>query len=251
MVQYGCVMQKLAKDNLEEVAQDYPGLNLISSDGDSAVYSGIIAFTANHSGHGLISDQFEVEIVFPLTPTTDDIPTAKEIGGRIPREPDFHVNPDGTLCLGAPLAIRRKYKKDPSLRSFINQQVIHFLYGYCIKQQKDYWPFDELSHGRKGIAEYYQDFFKTNSDLAVLEFLKIIVEDNYRGHVPCPCESGKRLRNCHGSQIREIKGQQTREQFFSDFIDCLQVYMDLGKNIPRRLITKRLRSYWNKTSSKT
>lgn len=153
-------MQKLAKDYLEEIAQDYPGLHLISSDGESAVYNGIIAFSANYSGHGLISDQFEVEIVFPLSSATNDIPTAREVGGRIPREADFHINPDGTMCLGAPLAIRRKYKQDPSLKSFINQQVIHFLYGYSIKQEKNYWPFDELSHGGKGIVEYYRDFLE-------------------------------------------------------------------------------------------
>jgi len=193
----------------------------------------------------LIDDEFEVEIIFPIT-GTDYVPTAKETGGRIPRDFDFHVYPDGTMCLGAPFEIRRKYKQDPSLRAFINHLLIPFLYSFSFKEKHGYMPFGELSHGGKGIAEYYRELFETDSDLAVLELLKIIAEDNYRGHMRCPCESGERLRNCHGKQIREIKDQQTREQFLSDYIFCLKAYMDSGKQAPRWLMTKKLRSYWSK-----
>lgn len=106
-------------------------------------------------------------------------------------------------------------------------------------------PFGELSHGGKGISEYYKEFFETDSELVVIELLKIIIEDSYRGHMPCPCASGKRLRNCHGPKIVEIKEQQTREQFFSDFVDCLQIYTNSGKQIPPGFITKRLSNYWD------
>lgn len=234
-----------AENNLKEIADDYPGLRLKSFDQKWAVYSGNLAFTANYDGRGLIDDEFEVEISFPVSGVID-VPSAKEIGGRIPREPDFHVNSDGTMCLGAPLDIRRKYKQDSSLRAFINYLLIPFLYSFSFKEKHGYMPFGELSHGEKGISEYYKEFFETDSELSVIELLKIIIEDNYRGHMPCPCVSGKRLRNCHGPQIMEIKEQQTREQFFSDFISCLQIYTNSGKDIPPGFMTKRLSSYWDK-----
>lgn len=238
-------MHELAENHLEEIEQNYPSLYLKSCDGGLATYSGVIAFTANYNDCGLIDDEFEVEILFPLT-GIDDLPTVKETGGRIPYHPDFHVNDDGTMCLGAPLEIRRKYKQDPSLLAFINLLLIPFLYSFSFKENHGHMPFGELSHGSKGVTEYYKELFGTDSNLKVMELLKIIVEDNYRGHISCPCESGKRLRNCHGPQIREIKEQQSRELFLSDFINCLRVYMDSGKELPRRLVTKRLRNYWNK-----
>jgi hypothetical protein len=241
-------MQNLADNYLKEIEQEYPSLRIKFCDKNFATYVGIIAFAANYNDCGLIDDEFEVEIVFPLT-NTDDVPKAKETGGRIPCNPDFHVNDDGTMCLGAPFEIRRKHKQDLSLRAFINRLLIPFLYAFSFQEKHGHMPFGELSHGRKGVVEYYREFFWTDSDLSVLELLKIIVEDNYRGHISCPCESGKRLRNCHGPQIREIKEQQSREQFFSDFIDCLRVYMDSGKKPPRQLVTKRLRNYWNKMFS--
>ena len=174
------------------------------------------------------------------------MPKAKEIGGRIPCDPDSHVNGDGAMCLGASFEIRRKYKQYRSLLAFVNRLLVPFLYSFSFKEKYGHMPLGELSHGRKGVVEYYKEFFGTDSDLSVLELLKIIVEDNYRGHISCPCESRKRLRNCHGPQIREIKDQQSREQFFSDFLYCLRFHLDSGKELPRQLVTKRLRNYWNK-----
>lgn len=236
-----------AKKYLEEVEQNYPHLRLESCKDNLATYRGTIAFTANYKGCGLIDDVFKVEILFPLT-NKGDIPIAKEIGGRIPRKHDFHVNDDGAMCLGAPLEVRRLYKQTPSLEAFINRLLIPFLYSFSFKEKYGYMPFGELSHGVKGVAEYYKELFGTNSNLAVLSLLKIIVEDHYRGHILCPCGSGHKLRNCHGQQIREIKEHQTREQFFSDFLACLKIFNDSGKQVPRQLVSKRMLNYWKKYS---
>lgn len=98
MVQYGYNMREKAVIHLQEVERDYPGLILKSCEGGFATYNGTITFTANYDNLGLIDDEFEVELVFPLT-DSDNVPTAKETGGRIPRDIDFHVYPDGTMCL--------------------------------------------------------------------------------------------------------------------------------------------------------
>ena len=238
-------MRISAKEFLEEIKEHYPGLRLHSYDNSVALYKGTLAFRANYQDHGLIDETFEIEIMFPLQ-VSEISPTAKEIGGQIPKTPEFHINGDETMCLAAPLEVRRKYLRDSSLHAFINQQVIPFLYGYSIKTQKGYWPFGELPHGGEGIAEYYKKHFNVQSDLAVIELLKILVEDNYRGHVLCPCGQENKLRHCHGPQILEIKGYQSREKFFSDFIECLRLYLDSGQKLPHRVNTKKLRSYWSK-----
>lgn len=240
-------MLEEAEKHLREIEPYYPDLGLKLCDNVYAIYSGKIAFSANYEDLGLIDDEFEVEIMFPID-GTEKVPSAKEIGGRIPRDIDFHVGSDGIMCLGAPLDLKRKFIEQPSLHSFIDKVLIPFLYSFSFKEKHGYMPFGELSHGGKGIAEYYRELFETDSDVAVLELLKILVEDNYRGHLPCPCKSQNRLRNCHGKQIREIKDQQTREDFLSDFCSCLKVYIDSGKKLPKSFSTKRLRSYLKKVS---
>lgn len=236
-------MATQAQKYLEEIKQDYPSLKLKHVENDQAIYAGSFAFTADYHGKGQIDEQFEVEISLPIN-NSDMMPLAKETRGRIPA--DFHHNTDGTLCLGAPLEVRRKFTNDPSLQGLIKNLLVPFLYSFSYMEKYGDMPFEELSHGGQGIIEYYKELFGTNSELAILELLKIIVEDNYRGHLLCPCGSQDRLRSCHGQQIREIKNQQTREDFFSDFVYCFKVYQDSGMNLPRNFSTKRLRSYLKK-----
>ncbi len=234
-MQYGEVVQGQAKRNLEEIEKDYPGLRLLSWNGDFAVYQGALAFTANYQGHGLIDDVFDVEIKFPVNGGRV-VPTVKEVSGRISRKPEFHINPDGTMCLGAPFEVRRKYLQDRSLRTFINQQLIPFLYGCSIKLKYNYWPYEELAHGGQGIIEYYKKLFNVQTDLAVIELLKALSDGYLQNNAPCVCGSQKPLKKCHKPKIQKIKNQQTREEFFSDFIECIKVYVGSGKRLPPHIM---------------
>lgn len=242
-------MDRPTTDISEEIAPDYPGLRLVSRDGLFATYRGMIGFQANHANQGLIEEDFEVEIVYPCV-AGDDLPTAKEVGGRIPQEPDFHINPDGTMCLGTPHAVRQKWNQERSLQGFVNLLVVPFLYFFSFQQKHGRKPFGDLAHGGEGVLAYYRDLFGVSADLPVLEFLKIIIEDHYRGHIPCACGSGSKLRACHGQQIRDIKNQQTRRQFFEDFVYCLRVYKDAGNKLPGHFFTKRFRSCWQAMAQK-
>lgn len=78
-------------------------------------------------------------------------------------------------------------------------------------------PFGELSHGGLGILEYYQDLFEIQDRRRVLKMIQILAEDNYRGHTRCPCGKGKRLRDCHGQILLDIKGLQTPIEFQIEF----------------------------------
>lgn len=224
-------MQGHAERNLEEIKKDYPGLRLQSWNGDFAVYQGTLTFTANYQGHGLIDGAFDVEIKFPINGGRV-APTVKEVSGRIPRRPEFHINSDGTMCLGAPFEVRRRYLQDRSLRAFINQQLVPFLYGCSIKLRYNYWPYEELAHGGQGIIEYYQKLLDAETDLAVIELLKVLSDGGFENNTLCACGSKKPFKKCHRLKIQKIKNQQTREEFFSDFIECIKVYVESGKKLP-------------------
>ena len=171
------------------------------------------------------------------------MPSAKEIGNRIPRSIDYHVNKDGTMCLRATLLVFQEFYRDSSLKGFITNLLIPFLSGYSYKEKYGEYPHGELPHGSLGIFESYKEIFNTKSGLVILELLKIIVENNYRGHLLCPCGSQIRLRECHGNQIRKIKEYMNREYFLFDLSLCIQVYRDKGEKLPRNFMTTRLKNY--------
>lgn len=229
---------KKAEAFLSELKDTFPDLALKSSDDEFAVYEGFIGFSSNYNGLGLIEDVFQIEITFPLIDIGD--PIVKETAGRIPRERDNHINEDGTICLGAPLEVQRKHRQNPTLYGFITEQIIPFLYGFLYQQKHGFLPFGELSHGTEGIKEYYKELFSIELDFAVLEFLKIIVTDNYRGHLPCPCGSNVKLRRCHGPKIRDIKERQQRENFLKELLWCLKDYLDAKRDLPRYFPNKKL-----------
>lgn len=78
-------------------------------------------------------------------------------------------------------------------------------------------PFGELSHGGKGIFENYKDLFNVVSTEQVLRLFKILVDKSYKGHNPCPCNSGKVLRKCHGDILREILEIHGYEAFMHEY----------------------------------
>lgn len=234
-----------AQKFLDEIKQDFPDLILKHIESGQAIFEGSIAFSADYVGKGLIEDQFEVEISLPMD-NSGKLPSAKETSGRIPK--DFHHNGDGTLCLGAPLEVRRKYAEQPSLEGFIKKLLVPYLYSFSYRGKYGEMPFGELPHGGQGIVDYYKEILDTDSELVVFELLKIIIEDNYRGHIPCLCGSQIKLRNCHGKLIREIKEIQDRKDFLYDFLCCLRVYEDSGNKLNKNFLTKRFRSYVKKVS---
>lgn len=227
-----------------ELAEQYPELVLTGGNYDTWVAQGMLEFSATYEGVS-IEDKFQIE--FTLLKDYPDVPPiAKETGGRIPKE--FHKNPDGSLCLGAPLEVRMKFTKNPSLLGFVNEQVIPFLYSYCYFEQHGEMPFGELSHGGEGILEYYTQLFNVSSDIIAIELLKILAENNYKGHHECPCRSGKRIRDCHGGLLRKIYSYQHKDEFLYDYGNCLIHLKKAGQELPKSLFSKKLMNRLKKYS---
>ncbi len=60
-------------------------------------------------------------------------------------------------------------------------------------------------HGTEGIVEFYETILGTSEDKTILAYLGILKRDVIKGHWPCPCGSKRRLRNCHGELINELR----------------------------------------------
>lgn len=227
-----------------ELADQYPRLTLATGDHDELLVRGELEFSATYETVN-IRDNFQIEILFPDN-YPDNPPFVKETGGRIPT--DFHTYPNGTLCLGAPIEIRMKYMATRSLLGFVKELVIPFLFSFCYFQKFGKMPYGELSHGDKGLLEYYAELFNTSSHVATIGLLKVLAENNYKGHHACPCGSSSRIRDCHGELFRKLTLYRSSDEFLYDYLQCLTHLDKIGQKIPGSLYSKKLAKLIEKNS---
>jgi hypothetical protein len=182
-----------------------------------------------------IQDEYSVAITIPRG-YPNILPTAKETGGRIPM--DFHTNLDMTLCLGSPIEMKKKFREREFLIGFVEDLLIPFLYGFSYREKYGEMPYGELPHGIDGVLKSYQTLFHVNDELAVIAFLKILADQNYRGHMVCPCGSGLKLRNCHGGIIKELMNYQSAQEYLQESTYALYCMKQQGKIVSPALLPR-------------
>ena len=137
----------------------------------------------------------------------------QEIGGRIPRGRDCHVNPDGTLCLAVAEEMWIKCQCRFDLRSFLAGPLRTFLLSNSLVEQGAAWPHGERSHGAVGICEFYQEAVGFGDARQVLDLLRYLCKPRLKGHWPCPCGSEKNMRHCHHETIAQLHARVPTEVF--------------------------------------
>ena len=83
-------------------------------------------------------------------------PKVFEVGGRIPRCADRHINPDGDCCV----TVWEHWlasADDHSFASFLNGPVHEYFLGQYWCERTGKWPFGERAHGLRGLEEAYAD----------------------------------------------------------------------------------------------
>ncbi len=162
-----------------------------------------------------IHDVYKIKVVIPPQ-TLDSLPKAWETGKRIPQS--YHHFADGSLCLGAPLGVKKRFKELPTLTGFFQNCFLPYLYQFSYKEKYGIMPFGELSHGGKGILEDYYKEFRLENQRAAVQLIRMLVAGSFRGHKICPCGSGRYLRDCHGEVLIKLQTVQTSNEFARDLI---------------------------------
>lgn len=116
-----------------------------------------------------------------------------------------HINPNGEFCLGVFIDNYLKLEHNPGLINFFKILVDPFLYSCEFYRRYGAMPFGERPHGVDGIIDFYKEYLGANNDKEFAKLFLFVVKNNkYRGHLPCPCGSGKSTRNCHGNFLKRI-----------------------------------------------
>ena len=86
------------------------------------------------------------------------------------------------------------------MRDFV--EPYYFSYEYY--HRYGVFPFGERAHGIEGVLQTYGEYFNELDYVKVFRLMEFIQFGQYRGHLPCPCGSGKKTRSCHGKFIKRF-----------------------------------------------
>ena len=215
------------EQQLASIQETQPGLTgCVSPEGFQI--TGI--FVLNHSANNTpLYEEYSLKIIVPLS-FPGEFPKVWETSNLIPNGFN-HVNPDGSLCLAANCDIASLLDTTPTLQVFIEELVASYLYSATYYAKYRVCPFGERKHGSKGIKEAYSERYRCNSDDILWTLLGYVAGiTTYRGHIPCPCHSGKRLRECHGKFILDDIRSPRYPQYRND------ATLILGDMLKRRKI---------------
>lgn len=216
-------MDVWALNGLRQFLEEYRGMSIAPIINNDICLRGKFRFIANISGNEELEDSYKLEIVIP-SDFPKAIPTVKEVGGKIPQNGDFHVNPDGSLCLGSPMRLLETIQKYPSLVGFAEKCIVPYLYAVSYKKQKQgKFVFGELKHGVVGVIDDYKKLFGMDSVKDVYDILYILASNKHNVKtMACPCGCGKKLKKCSFNnrikEMRRLASQSWYEQHLKELM---------------------------------
>jgi hypothetical protein len=210
----------------EALLSQFPTLHAFQEDDHVVVRGSIPLISA-----GREVDRYLINILL-----ADDhaLPLVWEIGNRIPRIADRHVNTaDGTLCLGVPEELWEVWGHDFNLCEYLEGPTRDFLIGNSLVEQGEPWPHGQWAHGSQGICQFYGEKLGTSELTAVYRLLQCLLRERIKGHWDCPCGSGKKLRHCHFQAVVDLH-QNIAPQAIRHSLERLgaDVGLSLTKNQP-------------------
>lgn len=186
----------------QALAVEYPSLHA-SIEGGRVVVRGTLFLR----GNGIEIDHYQIEIEVPNS-FPRDLPVVREVGGRIPRIQDRHVEPEnGRACVLLPDERHKYFPVGASLIDFIRGPVENFFLSQTYFEKTGKWLSEQWAHGLEGIVEYYAQILGTENRVVIGTCLRYLARKDLKGHWDCYCGSGKRLRDCHLEQLRELRAR--------------------------------------------
>lgn len=153
-----------------------------------------------------VLDRYRISIEIPHD-YPRSLPIVRELDGRTPWKPEFHVDGDGKACVLLPDDRWRCFPEGARFRDFLDGPVHDFFLGQSLVALGGDWPFGEWGHGPDGILEYYREVLQADDDLTVLRFIYILTKQSLKIGWDCPCGSGRKIRRCCHAKITDLRGK--------------------------------------------
>ena len=158
---------------------------------------------------GIAVDRFAIEIWF-LDDYPDVLPAIREVGGRIPWTLERHIFPKARACC---IIVPEEWFFTEQRRTFgdyLNGPVRNYFLGQSLVERGHAWPFGERLHGYDGLVQAYGESLSIHDPKELETTLDYLAAKQVKGHWPCPCGSGQRIRNCHHARISSLRDRIPR-----------------------------------------
>lgn len=192
---------------LRDFLKAYPGMAVRPDGSRELNIEGQFDFIATSQTHGSITDHYQLQMRFPeIFPR--ELPLVYELQGRIPRNGDYHVNPNGSLCLGSRLRILWSVARAPTFVGFAEKCLVPYLFAISYKlMHGGGLPFGELAHGLPGELMDYADLLGLKSpDQAKIALGYLGMKKRRANKLLCPCGCRLRLGRCpFNTKLREFR----------------------------------------------
>ncbi|MCF5888255.1 ubiquitin-conjugating enzyme E2 variant [Aeromonas veronii] len=183
---------------LEDFLKENPLMNILPTSKSRAIdLSGKVKLNHQFKHFPQVNRLIEIKVTipdgYPFVP-----PVFEEVGGFVPRRDAFHVNPDGSLCLGTPLRIEAFIRKELNFNTFYKEFFIPYIYAVSLKILNNIdFVFGELKHGNAGELEDLGDIFGLPNKSQIFGCLDALsMKKRLANKKICPCECGMRLGAC-------------------------------------------------------
>ncbi len=213
---------------INELLVRYPNLSVVEADSLKIRLNGYVDI--NRSAKGFVLNQ-SYKIIVNVFLDGRTLPIVCDDGGAI-ADNYHHKYTDGSLCLATSTDIRLRFIDGFNLAQWMDEYVEVYFFSYEYYQRFGTFPFGERSHGIEGVLETYSEIFDEQDAANLASLMMYVYNGNsYRGHVLCPCNSNKRLRQCHGKTLYPFLTDPKRRAIVSaDVIEIARTLEEKKRN---------------------
>lgn len=200
------------RSEIQESSVEFPALTWMEREKDFLL-KGIIVLEQG----GVPFDEYEIELQIPHEfPALE--PKLFEVGGRIEKTADRHINDDGSACYEV-FEYWLATTSTPTVSEFLRTPVVNFFLSQTIFELSGEWPFRQRSHGIQGLFEATAEALGIECDADLIaNHLRVLRDWPSKGHHDCPCSSGRRFRDCHRDELKAVH-QKIPPELAKRFVD--------------------------------
>lgn len=187
-------MNKLLQKDINSVLEIYPKLSFSKSNEINLLVGEIDIFDNDDN----YCDSFLIELHISKN-YPKEFPRLYEVGGKIPKIDDRHINERGDCCVCIIHERELREKRGITIEAYIKEYAIPFFANqiYFENNPDKEWANGEYKHGIEGILQYYEELFSCNGVYKVLAEIEKAFSINIKHYDKCFCGSGKKYKKCH------------------------------------------------------